>query len=120
MTFTITVKRNPGYVRYDVAGLASLKSFADLVVRVSAETEQFEDDRVLLDLRKIENKMSSSEQHLVGEMAAARLPLLFKLASIVRPGDITRNSERAAVSRGLQVQVFDAEPPALDWLLHDH
>ena len=117
MPFNVTSKRLPGYVRYNVAGPASLKSFADLVLQVAAETERYEDDRVLLDLRKVENRMSTSEQQLIGEMAATRLPLLFKLASIVAKGEITRNSERAAVNKGLQVRVFDSEPSALAWLL---
>ena len=57
------------------------------------------------------------EQQLVGEMVAARLPLLFKLASVVPVGEITRNSERAATEQGLEVKVFDDESAAMSWLL---
>lgn len=117
MPFNLSVKRHPEYVRCNVAGPASLKSFAELLVTMGAEIERYEDDRVLLDLRKVQGRLSTSEQQLVGEMAAARLPLLYKLASIVPVGEITRNSERAATGKGLQVRVFDSESAALAWLL---
>ena len=119
MPFDVTVKRHPEYVRCNVAGPTSLKSFAELLVKMAADIDRFEDDRVLLDLRKVKGRLTTSEQQLVGEMAAVKLPLLFKLASIVPVGEITRNSERAAAGKGLQVRVFDSEPAALDWLLHD-
>lgn len=117
MPFDVTVRRRPDYVRYNAAGPTSLKSFAELIVLMAAETGRYEDDRVLLDLRKVKGRLTTSEQQLIGEMAAARLPLLFKLASIVPVGEITRNSERAATGKGLQVRVFDSEPGALAWLL---
>jgi hypothetical protein len=119
MPFDLIVQRRPEYVRYNAAGPTSLKSFAELVVFVAADIERYEDDRVLLDLRQVKGRLTTSEQQLIGEMAATRFPLLFKLASIVPQGEVTGNSERAAVSKGLQVRVFDSEPAALAWLLED-
>ena len=119
MPFDVTVKRHPEYVRFTAAGPTSLKNFAELLVKMAADIDRFEHDCALLDLRMVEGRLTTSEQQLVGEMAAVKLPLLFKLASVVPVGEITRNSERAAASKGLQVRVFDSEPAALDWLLHD-
>jgi hypothetical protein len=84
---------------------------------MAADIEQYEDDRVLLDLRGVEGRLTTIEQQRIGQMVAAELPLLFKLASVVPSGEITRNSEHAAAKLGLEVKVFDDEAAALFWLL---
>ncbi len=117
MPFDVKVERHRDYVRYAITGRTSLKRFARLFVGMSTDIEQYEDDRVLLDLRAVEGQLSRIEQQLIGEMVAARLPLLFKLASVVPVGEITRHSERAANEQGLEVTVFDDEASALSWLL---
>lgn len=117
MPFNVTVTRSPEYVRYVVAGPTSLKHFVDLLSFAGAETEQFEDVKILLDLRGVVGRLTVAEQFLLGEVVALKLPLLFKLASLVPVGEITRNSERVAVSKGVTVRVFDSEPEALCWLL---
>jgi hypothetical protein len=117
MSFSVKVKRSPHYVRFVVAGNASLKNFADLFGVVGQQVEQYEDVKALFDLRRVVGRLTSSEQMLLGEIVALKLPLLFKLASLVPVGEITRNSERAALSKGLAVRVFDSEPEALAWLL---
>lgn len=117
MPFDVTVQRSPGYARYAVSGRTSLSRFARLIAGIAEDVDQFEDDRVLVDLRSVSGRLSTSEQQMVGELIAAALPMVFKLASIVPAGEITRNSERAAVKAGLQVKVFDNEAGALAWLL---
>jgi hypothetical protein len=114
MSFSVKVKRSPHYVRFVVAGNTSLKNFADLF---GGQVEQYEDVKALFDLRRVVGRLTSSEQMLLGEIVALKLPLLFKLASLVPVGEITRNSERAALSKGLVVRIFDSEPEALAWLL---
>ena len=117
MTFTVAIARNSKYLRVDVAGPTSFRAFVALVAQIAAEIEQFEDNRILLDLRQVNGRLSTTEQQLVGELAPTRFPLLYKLASIVPEGEITRNSERSAVRHGLQVRVFQSEATALAWLL---
>ena len=117
MPFSVTIHRYPEYVRYNAAGRTSFKRFAGLLALMAADIDQFEDDRVMLDLRDVEGRLTTSEQQLLGELVAARLPLIFKLVSVVPRGEITRNSERTAKSNGLQVRVFDSETGALTWLL---
>lgn len=117
MTLTVAIARNSNYLRVDVAGPASFAGFAALLAQIAAEVERFGDHRILFDLRQVQGRLSTNEQQLVGELAATRFPLLYKLASIVPQGEITRNSERSAVGLGLQLKVFHSEATAIDWLL---
>lgn len=50
-------------------------------------------------------------------MGASRLQYLYKLASLVPPDQITRNSERSARAKGLRVRVFGTEGEAVAWLM---
>jgi hypothetical protein len=70
-----------------------------------------------VDLRQVEGRLTTHEQQLVGELVASKLPLVNKLASIVHVGEVTHNSERAAVGAGVQLRVFDSKFAALAWLL---
>lgn len=117
MEFDVKVARTAQYVRYHVAGATSLKAFAALITRIADEVEQFEDLRVFVDLRGVVGRLSTSEQILLGELSARRMQMVFKLASLVPDGEITRNSERAADSKGVQLRVFSSERSALEWLL---
>jgi hypothetical protein len=117
MPFDVTVERFPDYVRYNAAGGSSYKRFAGLVMLMAADIETFQDDRVLVDLRRVEGRLTTEEQQMIGELVAERLPLLYRLASLVPEGEITRNSEREAVRLGFALRVFDSESAALGWLL---
>jgi hypothetical protein len=117
MPFEVKVTRSETYVRYDVTGRTSLKRFAALISGIVHEVERFEDVRVLVDLRRVEGRLLTSEQILVGDMAGRNAPMLFKLASLVPEGEFTGNSARAAERKGLQLQVFISEAAALEWLM---
>jgi hypothetical protein len=99
-----------------VEGQASLKNFAALLLVVAEDLGQYEDSYVLLDLRAVQGRLTSAEQALLGEMGATRLPFLAKMASLVPPQEITRNSERKAREKGLRVRVFASETEAIAWL----
>jgi hypothetical protein len=116
MELTLTCTRSHEYVRYAVEGQASLKNFAALLLVVAEDLGQYEDSYVLLDLRAVQGRLTSAEQALLGEMGATRLPFLAKLASLVPPQEITRNSERKAREKGLRVRVFVSETEAIAWL----
>lgn len=117
MPFHVTVARNADYVRFTVAGTAVLRNFAGLIGTIADDVERFEDLRVLVDLRDVVGRLSTDGQILLGELAARRSALVFKMASLVRDGEVTRNSERAAISKGLSLRVFSSEANALAWLL---
>jgi hypothetical protein len=120
MPFEVTVERNQQYVRYNVAGVTSLKRFAGLVMLIATDVDHHEGDRVMVDLRKVGGRLTTSEQQLLGELVATQLAMIFKLASIVPEGEISRNSERSAINAGLLVRVFDSEHAAFSWLLEDN
>ena len=117
MPFKVTVSRSLHYVRYDAAGPTSLKNFTELATFVAADTAFYEDAKVLVDLRRVEGRLTPHEQVLLGEVAALKLPYVFKLASLVPAAEVTHNSERAAVAKGLTMRVFASESEAVDWLL---
>jgi hypothetical protein len=117
MPFEVKVSRTAAYARYDVSGTTSLKRFARLIAGIADDVEQFEDVRVLVDLRQVDGRLLTSEQILVGDMAGRQAPMLYKLASLVPAGEFTGNSARAAERKGLELRVFISEAAALEWLL---
>lgn len=105
MPFQVTVSRSLHYVRYDAAGPTSLKNFTELATFVAADTSFYE------------GRLSPNEQSMLGEVAAFKLPYVFRLASLVPVTELTHNSERSAVQKGLTMRAFDSESEALGWLL---
>ena len=116
MPFNVNITRVADHVQVRVAGPAAIKDFVELIQAIADETNYWSDTRVLTDLRQVEGSLSVEEQVFVGEMVAHSLPHLQKLASVVRPEELTRNSERAANEQGLRLRVFDSEDEALEWL----
>jgi hypothetical protein len=104
-------------VRYTVAGATSLERFVELIDTMAVEADRYEDRCVLVDVRRVMGRLSTSEQIQVGEMVASQLAGVYKMASLVPPGEISGNSERAAAKLGMQLRVFSVEASALLWLL---
>jgi hypothetical protein len=119
MALTTQVTRLPGYVRVQVAGPASIREFVELVSTIGQETVFWSDRRVLVDLRLVEGELTPTEQIFLGELVAQDLAHIERMASIVRPASLTRNSERAAQELGSQLRVFDDEDEALAWISAD-
>jgi len=116
MALTSIVTRVADRVEVRVSGPAAIKDFVDLIQSVANETSYWSDTRALFDLRQVDGRLSPEEQVFIGEMVAHSLSHLDKLASVVRPEEITRNSERAAQELGTRLRVFDSEDEALEWL----
>jgi hypothetical protein len=116
MALTTQVTRLPAYVRVQVAGPASIREFVELVSTIGQETVFWSDRRVLVDLRLVEGELTPTEQIFLGELVAQDLAHIERMASIVRPASLTRNSERAAQELGSQLRVFDDEDEALAWI----
>lgn len=116
MPFQSTITRSAQFVRWRVSGPTSLENFVALVDAVAAESRRRGDSKVMVDLRAVEGTLKFTEQLSVGEIVALKLPHLVKLASVVPPEQITRNSERVAVRKGLQLRVFSREEEAAAWL----
>lgn len=116
MPFHSTITRSARFVRWRVSGPTSLQNFVALVDAVAAESRRRGDSKVMVDLRAVEGALKFTEQLSVGEIVALKLAHLVKLASVVPAEQITRNSERVALRKGLQLRVFADEEEAAAWL----
>jgi len=116
MAFTTQISRFPGYVRVHVAGPNSIRDFVELISTIGQETVYWSDRRVVVDLRRVEGELTPTEQIFLGELVAQDLAHIERMASIVQPQSLTRNSERAAQELGSQLRVFDDEDEALAWI----
>jgi hypothetical protein len=119
MALTTQLTRFPGYVRMQVAGPASFPEFVELIGTIGQETVYWSDRRVVVDLRQVDGELDPTEQVFLGELVAQDLAHIERMASIVRPQSLTRNSERAAQELGSQLRVFDDEDAALAWIAAD-
>lgn len=121
MSFEVQISRLAEYVRYKARGTTSLKNFGDLVSFVAADIDLAEDAKVMIDLTAVKGRLTANEQVLLAEIVALKLPYIYKLASLVPPGEVTRNTEHAAAEKGLALRAFDSEKEAIDWLTEpDH
>jgi hypothetical protein len=119
MALSTQLTRFPGYVRLQVAGPASIRDFVELVATIGQETVYWSDRRVVVDLRQVQGELDPTEQVFLGELVAQDLAHIERMASIVPPARLTRNSERAAQEMGSQLRVFDDEAQALAWITAD-
>ena len=116
MGFRVNITRFIDFVQLAVAGPAEMKSFVELVHDIEEESLTWADRRVLVDLRDVEGRLDPTEQVFLGEMVAQRLPHLERVASVVPADQITRNSEAAAQTLGMQLRVFTSREEAVSWL----
>ena len=93
-----------------------MRNFVELIATVESETVYWSDRRVLVDLRDVQGHLTAPEQVFLGELVAQSLPHLERLASLVPPDQITRNSEAAAQELGMQLRVFVSLEAAVAWL----
>jgi hypothetical protein len=119
MAFTTRITRHPGYVEVQVAGPTSIRDFVELVSTVGQETVFWSDRKVLVDLRQVEGELTPTEQIFLGELVAQDLSHIQRMASVVPPRQLTRNSEKAAQQLGSQLRVFDDEAEAIAWIKSD-
>lgn len=116
MGFQVDINRFIDYVQLVVTGPAEMKSFVELIQSIEQESLSWADHKVLVDLRKVEGRLDPTEQVFLGELVAQQLPHLEKVASVVPQDQITRNSEAAAQTMGMQLRVFASHADAVGWL----
>lgn len=116
MGFQVAISRFINYVQLTVEGPAEIKSFVELVQSIEEESLSWADRKVLVDLRGVEGRLDPTEQIFLGELVAQHLPHLEKVASVVPENQITRNSETAAQTMGMQLRVFASPAEAVAWL----
>lgn len=116
MSLDIAWEQHEGYGAARLSGSPTLGQMLSCIELIAAETAQWKPAVLLVDLRQVDSLRSFTEQFAIGEHAAARLAHLDKIASVVPPERITRNSERPARRKGLNLLVFTAEEEAIAWL----
>ena len=116
MEFDVAIEREKTYTRVTVSGAPEIGQLLAMIHLLGVESETWQDDRVLVDLRAVATVFSRYEQFRIGEEAAASLSHMEKIASVVPPERITRVSEKTARRMGANVCVFDDLDCALQWL----
>jgi hypothetical protein len=116
MSFDLAIDRTAHYIRVTITGRPSLGQLLSLIHLLGVESETWQDDKVLVDLRGVVTPFDRAEQFRIGEEAAASLSHMERIASVVPPERITRVSEKAARRNGTNVRVFDDEEQAKAWL----
>jgi SpoIIAA-like len=116
MNFDVAIDRGRTYVRVTITGHPEIGELLALIHLLGVESETWNDDRVLVDLRRVDTPFTRYEQFRIGEEAAASLSHMEKIASLVPRERITRVSEKTARRMGANVCVFDDEQCALEWL----
>lgn len=119
MPFTVTVDRQPQYLRYLLAGPATLQNYFDLIEQVGAQTLEAGCTLALIDLRGVLGRLHLGEQVFVGEQVVRRLGHVQRLAAIVPDSPDTYHSEKVALRQGFQLRTFSDEAKALAWLCGD-
>lgn len=114
--FDLAIEQNTRFARVNVTGHPTIGQLLSLIHLLGVESETWEADRVLVDLRGVDTPFSRHEQFRIGEEAAASLSHMEKIASLVPAERVTRVSEKAARRNGANVSVFDDEAEALAWL----
>jgi hypothetical protein len=116
MPFVVRAERHADYLRFNVAGSASLKNYFDLIEEAARETVANGDKLAMVDLRQVVGRLSFTDQFFIGEIVGEKLLHLRKLASVV-PGDPgTYNSEKVANRKGVNLRGFVGEDEAIAWL----
>ncbi|MRD49724.1 STAS/SEC14 domain-containing protein [Caenimonas koreensis] len=116
MGFQVDINRFVDYMEVVVSGPSDIKSFVDLVHDIEEDSLSWADRKVLVDLRHVAGQLDATEQVFLGELVAQQLPHLEKVASVVPAEQITRNSEAAARTHGMQLRVFVSHDEAVSWL----
>jgi SpoIIAA-like len=117
LSFDLAILRETRFFRVVITGLPSIGQLLSLIHLLGVESETWEQDRVLVDLRGVETDFSREEQFRIGEEAGVSLSHMDRIASVVPTAKITRVSEKAARRNGVNVCVFDNEQAAVAWLL---
>jgi hypothetical protein len=116
MNFDVAIDRGRTFVRVTITGQPEIGELLSMIHLLGVESETWKDDRVLVDLRRVDTPFTRHEQFRIGEEAAASLSHMEKIASVVPRERITRVSEKTARRMGANVHVFDNEFAALAWL----
>lgn len=116
MPLRFEMTRLDRYVRFDVAGEATLEDLHGFINAVAQRTLDGGDHRALADLRQVQESFKFTDHYAIGELVARRLHHLERLASLVPAPRRTGTSEKVAMAQGTALRVFVDEAAAIAWL----
>lgn len=119
MPYTLTYTHGDRMAVAEISGLAFVEDAEEVVERIKQATQQHGDKRLLINLEDVVGTLEPKDHQMLGRLAAMHLGHLHKVASLVPEDKITRVSEQAAQSLGVQLRVFTSLTDAVDWLTND-
>jgi hypothetical protein len=116
MNFDVAIDQGLHFVRITVSGRPAFEDLLSMIHLLGVESEAWNEDRVLMDLRAVQPVFTLQDHYRIGEEVAASLSHMDRIASLVPPERVTRMSEKAARRSGTNARVFDEEREAVAWL----
>lgn len=116
MTATVHYTHGPKFSVVEVTALAFVEVAVPALHEIAEHTRAHHDKRLLINLMDVVGTFGPDQHREVGLLAHRYLSHLEKIASLVPPDKITRVSEAAAQSQGLQLRVFTQLTDAIEWL----
>ena len=112
----IQIGDGDGFCVVRATGPVRLDHLLDTVTRADNYCAAGGHARVLFDWSGVRGLLPFTDQLRLGWHMAQRLGRLQRIACVLPAAAITRNGERAAQRRGLNVRVFDSAHDAQAWL----
>jgi len=117
VTATVHYTHGANFSVVEVTALAFLEVAVPALHEIAERTRERNDRKLLINLMDVVGTFGPEQQRDLGLLAHRYLGHLQKVASLVPPDKLTRVSEAAAQSQGLQLRVFTQLTDAIDWLV---
>ena len=116
MTLTIITEIKGEVLEVRFTGDYTFNELQKLIEPIRAAADGAQCDLALLDARLVAGRMTEAEKFFVGSKIAEVFGPKLKAAIVMRPGDVTKMGEMAAVNRGAQLFVTESFDEAAAWL----
>jgi hypothetical protein len=116
VTASVEYTQGPAYAVATVSSLAFIEDSVGVLEELALRTRETGAKRLLVNLLDVVGTFGREEQQTIGLLAHRHLAHLDRVASLVPEDKLTRVSEAAARSQGMELRVFTSLPAALEWL----
>ena len=118
MTFIVKLEKRDNYLRAQVEGEFALNKSINLFSVIINSCEANQINRILIDARKIEKKITVLERTFLGAYLRKEAKDEMKIAIIATKAQIQPRKvlEKYVVNRGLDLKVFFDASKAIQWL----
>jgi hypothetical protein len=116
VTAKVHYTHGAAYAVAEVSSLAFIEESVGVLEELAAQTRASGARRLLINLLDVVGTFGRDEQQAIGLLTHRHLAHMERVASLVPEEKITRVSEAAARSQGMELRVFTSLPDALAWL----